>query len=159
VVEFSEIIPGRLWVGSYVSAIDVPQLRRVGINTVFSLQTDEDLRHNGISLRELTRAYSDAGIAFRRLPTEDFNREALASNLPEAVAQVVTLLSDPGTKLYLHCTAGVTRSATTAAGFLIRSRGIPAREAHAYLVSRRDCSPVLDTLEEYEITLGSGDPS
>jgi protein-tyrosine phosphatase len=155
VLEFSEIIPGRLWVGGYVSENDVPQLRRIGITTVFSLQTDEDLRHYGISLKELSRSYLDAGIEFHRLPTEDFNRGALACNLPEAVAQVEALLSHPETKLYLHCTAGVTRSATAAAGFLIRSHGIPAREAYAYLISRRDCSPALDTLEHYEITLRS----
>jgi protein-tyrosine phosphatase len=109
VLDCSEIIPGRLWVGAYVCADDVPELKQIGITTVFSLQTDEDLRHYGISLKELSRSYLDAGIEFHRLPTEDFNREALACNLPEAVAQVEALLSHPGTKLYLHCTAGVTR--------------------------------------------------
>jgi protein-tyrosine phosphatase len=155
VLDFSEIIPGRLWVGGYVSENDVSQLRRIGITSVFSLQTDEDLHHYGISLLGLSRSYMDAGIEFHRLPTEDFNREALACNLAEAVRQVEALLSHPGARLYLHCTAGVTRSATAAAGFLIRSRGFPAREACAYLISRRDCSPALDTLEHYQIMLKS----
>lgn len=152
-LEYSEIIPGRLWVGAYVCEEEVSDLKRIGITDVFSMQTDEDLHRYGISPEALARAYSRAGIEFQRQPISDFDREALARNLPEAVARVERVLADPGVKLYLHCTAGVIRSATTAAGYLIRSRGISACEACAFLTSRRNCSPTLDILESYEIAL------
>jgi protein-tyrosine phosphatase len=155
VLEYSEIIPGRLWIGAYVCEDEVPELKQIGITTVFNMQTDEDLRHYGISPDGLARAYSSAGIEFQRQPTPDFDREALARNLPEAVARIETALADPGIRLYLHCTAGAIRSATTAAGYLIRSRGISAYEACAFLTSRRNCNPTLDILESYEIALSS----
>ena len=154
-LDYSEVIPGRLWVGGYVCADEVPELRQIGITTVFSMQTDVDLRQFGISPEELTHAYASAGIEFHRHPTPDFDREALARNLPEVVAQIERMLADPHTRLYLHCTAGAIRSATAAAGYLVRSRGITAYEACAFLTARRYCNPTLDILESYEIALSS----
>lgn len=157
-LDFNEIISDRLWVGGYVRAEEVPQLKRMGITTVVSLQTEEDLQLYGISPQELALAYHNAGIELRRVPIQDFDWEALARNLPEAVGQVADALANPLAKLYLHCTAGINRSATTAAGFLIRSRGISAQEACAYLTSRRDCNPTLDILERYEAALRGESP-
>lgn len=152
-LDYSEIIPGRLWVGAYVCAGEVPELKQIGITTVFSMQTDEDLRHFGIPPEELTRAYARAGIEYQRQPTPDFDREALARNLPETVSRIENALADPRMRLYLHCTAGAIRSATAAAGYLIRSRGISAYEACAFLTSRRNCDPTFDILESYELAL------
>ena len=153
VLEYSEIIPGRLWVGAYVSKNEVTELQRIGITTVFSMQTDEDLRHYGISPEELADAYANAGIKFHRQPTPDFDPDALARNLPEAAAQIETALAAPGIRLYLHCTAGAIRSATAAAGYLMRARGISAHEAYALVTSRRNCRPTLEILENYQIVL------
>lgn len=123
---YDEIIAGRLWVGGYVREEEIPQLMQIGITTVVNLQTDEDLQHCGISPDGLARAYQDAGIELRRLPIQDFDWEALARNLAAAEEQVANALAKSGTRLYLHCTAGVNRSATAAAAFLIRSRGMSA---------------------------------
>ncbi len=153
VLDFSEIIPARLLVGAYVREEDVRRLEKLGITSVVSLQTDDDLQFYGVSLLELAALYRDADIEFRRVPTPDFDREALQRNLPAAVSQVESAMADPRARLYLHCTAGVNRSPTTAAGYLIKSRGIPARESYEYLVSRRDCSPTLDILMGFEASL------
>jgi hypothetical protein len=154
-LDCDEIIPGRLWVGGYVREEDVLWLRQIGVTTVVSLQTDEDLREYDISPQGLAFAYQDAGIELRRVPTPDYDWKALQRNLPDAAAQVEAVLANPLAKLYLHCTAGINRSATTAAGFLIRSRGLSAHEARSYLISRRDCSPALDILVAYEAMLRS----
>ncbi len=146
----SEIFPDRLWVGGYVREEDVPQLRRLGISCVISLQADDDLEYYRISQEALDRAYRDAGIEWRRMPTTDFNREALSRNLPEAVIQVEEAFADPEARVYLHCTAGVNRAPTTAAGYLIKCQGYSAQAAYGFLASRRDCSPTLDILEQYE---------
>jgi protein-tyrosine phosphatase len=155
VLDFDEIIPDRLWVGGYVREEEVSQLRQMGVNMVLSMQMDEDLLHYGVSPHELTLAYKNAGIEFYRLPTPDFDREALERNLPQAVTLVEEALAHPRTMLYLHCTAGINRSPTAAAGFLIKSLGISAREACEYLAARRDCNPTLDILERYEAALRS----
>jgi protein-tyrosine phosphatase len=153
IIDLDEIIPGQLWVGGYVREHAIPELQVLGITAVVSLQTDEDLRYHGISPESLKRAYHDAGIAWHRIPTQDFDRNALVHSLPDAVALVRDVLADSEAKLYLHCSVGINRSATAAAGFLILSRGISAREACQYLVSRRDCSPSLDILGQYEKTI------
>lgn len=154
-LEYSEIIPGRLWVGAYVREDEVEELKQIGITTVVCMQTDEDLHYYGISPEALARAYSRAGIEFQRQPIRDFDRAALASDLPAAVARVEAALAGPDIRVYLHCTAGAIRSATTAAGYLIRSRRISAYDACAFLISRRNCNPTLDVLENYEMTLAS----
>ncbi len=153
-LDYSEILPGRLWVGGYVRGEEVPQLKRLGITTVLSLQTDVDLGQYGITPVELARAYDAARIEFRRVPILDFDPGELERSLPAAVAQVEDALANPFARLYLHCTAGVNRSATTAAAFLIKSRRITAVEACRHLLARRDCSPAQDILERYEAALG-----
>jgi len=149
-LDFDEVVPGRLWVGGRVCEEDVPQLRQLGITAVVSLQTDEDLLDYGISPAGLAHGYREAGIELRRVPTPDFDQGALRRNLPEAAAQVAEVLTDPEARLYLHCSVGINRSPTTAAGFLIRSRGMTARQACDWMTARRDCRPTLDILEEYE---------
>ncbi len=149
-LNLSEIIPGRLWVGGYVREDEVPHLRRMGISAVVNLQTDEDLLEYGVSPDTLALAYEKAGIELRRLPIPDFSSEELGRWLPAAAAQVAEVLANPAAKLYLHCTAGVNRSPTTAAGYLIKFLGISALDACSYLVSRRDCNPTLEILENYE---------
>jgi protein-tyrosine phosphatase len=153
IIDLDEIIPGRLWVGGYVREQSVPELQLLGITAVVSLQTDDDLRYYGISPEGLMRAYRDAGITWHRIPTQDFNREALAHHLPDAIALVRDALADSEARLYLHCSVGINRSATAAAGFLILSEGISAQEACQYLASRRDCSPELGVLIQYEATI------
>jgi protein-tyrosine phosphatase len=153
VLDISEIIPGRLWVGAYVRTEEVTELERIGITTVINMQTDEDLLHCGISPKELARAYSSSRIDYVRLPVPDFDQEALAGNLPGTVLEIERVMASPANRVYLHCTAGINRSATAAAGYLIRSKGIPVREAVTYVTSRRDCDPASDILEECEIAL------
>ena len=129
---------------------EVPYLRRLGISAVVNLQTDEDLLYYGISPDTLALAYEEAGIELHRLPIADFSKEELGHWLPAATAHVAEVLANPAAKLYLHCTAGVNRSPTTAAGYLIKLLGISARDACSYLASRRDCNPTLEILENYE---------
>ncbi len=163
-LDISEIIPGRLWVGAFVRPGDIAELKRIGVTSVISMQTDEDLQHCGISPQELASAYSKSGMSYVRLPVTDFDREELARSLPDAVAEIVRLLASPANTVYVHCTAGVNRSATAAAGYLIRSRGITAWGALSYVTSRRNCDPSLDILEDYEMSfivarrdIGQGD--
>jgi protein-tyrosine phosphatase len=149
-LNLSEIIPGRLWVGGYVREDEVPHLQRMGISAVVSLQTDEDLLKYGVSPDTLALAYEKAGIELHRLPIADSSSEELDRWLPAAAAQVAEVLANPAAKLYLHCTAGVTRSPTAAAGYLVKVLGISALDACSYLVSRRGCNPTLEILENYE---------
>ena len=151
--DYDEIIPGRLCVGTFVRPDDVRHLQDIGITCIVSVQTDDDLAAYGVSLGDVLRACRDDGIEHRRVPTPDFDQAALAVKLPLCVAELEAAIAPKSARVYLHCTAGVNRSPTTAAAFLIRSRGYTAQEAYAYVVSRRDCKPYLEVLERYERVL------
>ena len=148
--DYNEIIPGRLCVGTFVRPNEVRHLRNIRITCIVSLQTDEDLSAYGVSLADVLRACRDAGIEHRRVPTPDFDRAALAANLPLCVTELEAAIASKSARVYLHCTAGINRSPTTAAAFLVRSRGYTARQAYEYVVSRRDCEPYLEVIERYE---------
>ncbi len=151
--DYDEIISARLWVGGYVRPEDVIELKSAGITSIVNLQTDEDLATCGISLPRLLDACHKGKIEYRRIPTRDFDKLALAVNLPMCVAGLEAALSGSQSRVYLHCTAGINRSPTTAAAYLIRTRGLSAPEAYKYLVERRDCSPYLEILETYAQSL------
>ena len=152
-LDINEIIPGRLWVGAYVRAEEVTELERLGITTVVSMQTEEDLRHCGIAFNALEQAYLNSRIRYVRLPVPDFDQDALVRHLPGAIVEIERIMADSSNKVYLHCTAGINRSPTAAAGYLIKSRGISVCEALNYVTSRRDCDPAMDILEKYAIAL------
>jgi hypothetical protein len=153
ILNCNEIIPDRLWVGRYVGPDDVKYLSQLGITAIMSLQSDEDLAFYGISMKRMVRACREAQIDLHRIATSDFDPVALARNLPQCVAGLEAALTPRWARVYLHCTAGINRGPTTAAAYLIRSRGWSAREAHDYLTARRSCSPYLTVLEQYEAAL------
>jgi len=154
--DYNQIIPERLWVGSFIQTSDARQLQRMGITVVISLQTDKDLKQNRIPLAKLVESLEDANIDLRRVPVEDFNREDLALQLPKCVSEIEAALAQGWAKVYLHCTAGMLRSPTAAAAYLIKAYCMPAQQAHDVLVEKRDCNPDLQLLEEYENSLKGG---
>ena len=153
ILHCNEIIPDRLWVGRCVGPTDVKLLSERGITTIMSLQSDEDLAYYGISIKRMVKACKEAEIDLCRIATKDFDTAALAKNLPECVAALEEALTPRWARVYLHCTAGINRGPTTAAAYLIRSRGWSARQAHDYLTARRNCSPYLSILEQYAAAL------
>jgi protein-tyrosine phosphatase len=152
-LDCNEVVPGRLWVGGFIQPEEASILKQMGITTIFSLQSDQDLLNYNISQEKLLKACAQAEIVLHRIPITDFDKQSLAANLPQAVAELEKALSSPGAKVYVHCTAGVNRGPTLAAAYVIRILGLPAREAYSYVVSRRYCNPYLAVLEEYELYL------
>lgn len=158
-VDCNEMIPDRLWVGAYIRPEQVPVLKLMGITTVVSLQSDDDISSYKIPTRKLEKAYAEAGIDARRAAVPDNDQAALLVTLPTCVAAVAEALEPRWTRVYLHCTAGINRSPTTAAAFLMRARGLFAREAYEYVLARRHCSPYLSVLEQYGELLRAHAPS
>jgi protein-tyrosine phosphatase len=153
ILDCNEIIDNRLWVGGLIRPKDVALLKHIGITTILSLQNDQDLKLYSVSLKKLLRAYQLEEMEFIRIPTQDFDKQALLENLPQAVEELEAALTPRWAKVYVHCTAGINRGPTLAAAYLIKTQGISAKEAYDYVVGRRHCSPYLSTLEEYEESL------
>jgi protein-tyrosine phosphatase len=154
ILDCNEVIQDRLWVGSFVRPEDVTRLRQMGITSIVSMQSDEDLDSYNVSLKKLLKAFDLAEIEFCRVPTPDFDQKALAVNLPLAVEKVEEALVPRWARVYVHCTAGINRAPTLAAAYLIKNQGLSAQQAYEYVTTRRHCSPYLATLEEYELLLG-----
>jgi protein-tyrosine phosphatase len=152
-LDCNEIIQDRLWIGSFVRPEEVKILRQMEITAILSLQSDQDLAACSISPKLLLKAYALSGMELRRIPIPDFDRQAFAAALPQAVEELEKALGPPRARVYVHCTAGINRSPTLAAAYLIKIRGLSAREAYDHVVSRRHCGPYLATLEEYEESL------
>jgi protein-tyrosine phosphatase len=152
-IGYNEIIPGRLWVGSFCDAQDARQLWRLGITGVLSLQSDQDIKSRGIKLKKLFKALEEVDIEFLRMPVQDFDEAEMARQLPFCVAELEAALAPGWARVYMHCTAGINRSPTVAAAYLIKSRGWTAQETYKYLLEKRACQPYFNILETYEKTL------
>lgn len=152
-VDYNPIIPDRLWVGGLVHPGDAKQLQRMGITVVVSLQTDRDLKNNRISPEKLAKALAGANIDLRRAPIEEFDASDLEQQLPKCVAELEAALEPAWAKAYLHCTAGVIRSATVAAAYIIKNYSRTAEEAWEWLIEKRDCRPELNVLRNYELRM------
>lgn len=153
--DYNQVIDDRLWVGALVHPADVRQLLRMGITTIVNLQTDEDLKKHGVSLKKLEKALAEAGIDLVRVPVVEFDSANLALHLPAAVEALERALAPAWGKVYLHCSAGVIRSATAAAALIMKAGRATAAEACELVRSRRECDPDLDALEHFAGTLAS----
>ncbi len=155
ILDCNQVIPDRLWVGGFIRPEDLKLLKQMGITTTINLQSDLDLANCNLSMNKLLDAYALSEIELRRFPIPDFDPKALAANLTQAVGEVEEALAPRWAKVYVHCTAGINRGPTLIAAYLIKVRRLSAREAYDYVTTRRNCSPYLGVLKEYEASLGS----
>jgi len=143
----ASVIP-ELWIGPYPDdAADFEYLKSRGVTAILSLQTEEDLAH-----REPGWAESEArsaGLAFRNVPVTDFDVLDLRNKLPECVKALDELLR-AGNTVYLHCTAGVSRSPTVAAAYLYWCRNRTLEDALRRVVETRNSVPVGDVIRRAE---------
>lgn len=153
IFDWNEIIQTRLWVGSFVRPEEVRLLKQLKISTVISLQSDQDLASYNIPTERLLREYSLAKIHYRRVAIPDFDTQALSIMLTQAVEVLEAALKPSGARVYAHCTAGINRSPTLAAAYLIKNMHLSAMEAYEYVLTRRQCSPYLAILQEYAESL------
>jgi protein-tyrosine phosphatase len=153
ILDCNEILENRLWVGCYPRVDEVASLKQLDISAVLSLQSDGDLAEYSIPIKKLIKAYESADIEFHRIPTMDFDKQALGANLAIAVEKLEAILTPKWAKAYVHCTAGINRAPTLAAAYLIKTQQMLAIQAYDYVMARRHCRPYLSTLEEYEATL------
>lgn len=105
----------------YPLAYDLELLVRVGVTTLITL-TEKDLDQD--ALRE-------AGLRNIHLPI--FDREAPSISQAYMLVRRMQRLTDAGEVLAVHCKAGIGRTGTMLAAWLIREGGLSAQEAIARL--------------------------
>lgn len=132
-----DAVPPCLFLGPYPQLPeDVKALQAKGVTAVLNLQTEADMRLRQVDLEKLVDCYRKAGIAFHRLAIEDFNETDLVVKLPVAL-RLLKRLTDADHQVYLHCTAGMGRSAALAVAYISLYHGKPLEQALAYVKRHR----------------------
>jgi protein-tyrosine phosphatase len=119
------------------------ELKSLKITAILSLQTDQDRGDGGIEGEQA--AARKAGLAFSSVPIEDFNRADLQTCLPDGVAALERML-DQGHTVYVHCTAGVSRSPTVVVAYLHWCLGFDVLQALIHVQACRVCLPDADVI-------------
>ena len=122
---------------------DFEHLRSQGITVILSLQTVDDVGERGIESEET--AAKSANLHFYNVPVADFDASELKQKLPACVTELKRLIKD-GQTVYLHCTAGVTRSPTVAVAYLYWCLGWPLEQALTRVQEARNCCPLPDVI-------------
>jgi protein-tyrosine phosphatase len=117
---------------------DFERLKTFNITAILSLQTDEDRGDKGLA--DESAGARRAGLAFASVPIEDFSHSDLALRLRDCVASLERLLAE-GNTVYVHCTAGVSRSPTVVAAYLHWGLGWELQRAVNHLKACRRCVP------------------
>lgn len=141
------VLPG-LFVGPDPrDGADFEALRSLEITAILSLQTEDDLRDRGVGWE--AKAARAAGLAFRNMPVTDFDSADLQRKLPECVSVLDGMLK-AGHSVYVHCTAGVSRSPTVVVAYLHWCLAWPLTRALAHVTETRDCCPNSEAISRAE---------
>ncbi|GAB6166054.1 hypothetical protein JCM19992_20540 [Thermostilla marina] len=140
------ILPN-LFIGPYIAMPgEIDQLvARHQIDAILNLQTDRDLIDRGVDIESIRRRCRELGVELVRVPIRDFDVDDLTCKLPEAASALAELLRR-GKTVYLHCTAGINRSATVAIAYLYWFEDQDLAEAIETVMSRHLCEPYIDAI-------------
>jgi protein-tyrosine phosphatase len=117
---------------------DFKTLRSLKVTAILSLQTEEDRKEDGIEWERSVA--TEAGLTFGSVPVTDFDLADLKRKLPDCVLALDRMLK-AGNTVYVHCTAGVSRSPTIAAAYLHWCLAWPLEQALAHVQTARICCP------------------
>ena len=125
------------------SEADFLYLKTLNVTAILSLQSNVDRGDGGIEGERA--AARKAGLRFASVPVEDFSHADLALRLHDCVAALDQLLTE-GNTVYVHCTAGVSRSPTVVTAYLHWSLGWELERAAIHLQACRKCIPDTDAI-------------
>lgn len=132
------ILP-RMAVGSAPqNAADVTRLRALGVTHVLDLRELHDVRGAGVT-EDTTAApqkYAGTGITYHRTPMRDDGRRQSVASYVDAVTFVKNAFAQPGTRVLIHCAAGMYRSPSVAYAVL-RAMGYSPDDAWRAVIAGR----------------------
>jgi protein-tyrosine phosphatase len=128
-LDFTEIIPERLWIGASPSRNDLIELKR---------QHNSDLVIMDLTSSPEERSWCrELGIAYdERTPMLDETKQAIPLSRLKVVSGVIGDNVDSGKKVVLHCTSGNGLSPTCAAAYMIAT-GMSVAEAKSTISGKR----------------------
>lgn len=129
-------IPSYICAGLYVSdwrTACLADLEALRIGLVVTAMTAEELDYYGIE-----GGVDFEGAEWLWIAVDDDDAEPIQAHF-DRVCEQIEKTKAVGKGVLIHCMAGVSRSPTLAAAWLMRRRGLAAAEALAYLKERRPC--------------------
>ena len=138
-------ITANLFVGPCPCDVDdLRYLKSRSVTAILSLLTPEDQQELGATEAEIEARAAD--LVYRNVPVNDFDDLDLKRRLPACVEALDDLLKT-GHRVYVHCTAGVTRSPTVIAAYLHWQLHWPLDDAIEHLQALRRCYPRGDLIQ------------
>ena len=127
-----QIVPG-LWLGNRRTIIgDDDFLNKYKIDVVISAMTDGEYDDYMIDAVDME------GREWHRLVIDDEPAEPIEVYF-DFVHLVIRKALENNKRVLVHCSAGVSRSATLVAAYLIKEQGLTAQGAINHIISRREC--------------------
>ncbi len=128
-MDYSEIIPDRLWIGAAPSKADLSELRdKLGPELIIMDLTRNPEEKNWC--QELEIEYED------RIPEVPESNNPVSLSRLKIVSAIIGDNIDSGRKVVLHCSTGKGRSPTCAAAYLIHT-GMSVTDAKNAVTSKR----------------------
>lgn len=136
-LNFNKIGDYPIYIGPYPqNEDDIEKISEAGITAILNLQTDKDMQHRQVNWGTLFSLYQKRKIVPFRFPIKDFNRKDLTDKLVEAASLLKNLVSEMH-RVYVHCTAGMSRAAATVIAYLVLEKSFNVMQAHDYVKSFR----------------------
>ena len=129
---FNKIGDKNIFIGPYPqSKNDFKKLNDNGINVILNVQTDKDMKIRQINHQFQIEEAKKYDITIDRYPIEDFNQIDLYNKLKGA-GDLLNKLIKEKKKVYVHCTAGMSRAAATVIMYLVLYENYTVKEADNY---------------------------
>ncbi|CAG2114918.1 unnamed protein product, partial [Medioppia subpectinata] len=120
-------ITGGLHLGGYLAATVKSSLEECNIGTILTVMDTP-----------IPTEHRFPGIAYHYIPAYDDEYQNLLSHFPLAYDIIDNALAaSPDAGVYVHCAAGISRSATTVISYIMRNLRMPYETARALVRSRR----------------------
>jgi protein tyrosine phosphatase (PTP) superfamily phosphohydrolase (DUF442 family) len=136
------VVDEHVWRGAAPGAAGYRALADAGVTTVVDLRAEENIHVDGAAL-------ADLGIERVHLPMRDGQAPP-----PELVQRFLDVVAESDGKVYVHCGAGVGRTGTMAAAYLVQRDGVSGLEA-----MRRNLAVGPPSLEQLAFAFGLRDGS
>ena len=131
-LNFDKIGTKNIFIGPYPqSENDFKLLNESGINTILNVQSDNDFIYRQINFELQLKLAKKYNIKIYRYPIEDFNQEDLFNKLKGSGDLLNELLKEKKI-VYVHCTAGMSRSAATVIIYLVLYENYTVEKADNY---------------------------
>lgn len=123
---YNEILP-RLYLGDIATAINREELTRLGITDMITIE-----------IRPLQQ--SELASCIKRylfINVMDHPKQDILSHFEASNEFIETALKNPCNKVYVHCVAGISRSASLVIAYIMKTRSMNYGEAHEMVVQKR----------------------